>query len=313
MSREANRALSEARTATKQARLKRLGRSETVLALALVSPAVFWVLSIVLYPVIANVALSLGVDSLTELGSATLSSYRAELSSLEIWQQTWRTVVWTVGNLLFIVPLGFGVALLLNQDLRGLKHVRTWILLPWMFPVVVVVLVWRWLLDPNVGIVNYVLQGTGLTDGPVNFLSQDFAMLTVILANSWRWIPFMAVVMLAALQSVSRELLEAAATDGANAIHRFRYITLPHVLPALGVNTFLLSMWLFNMFPPIWLMTRGGPNEATTTLPIALYRTAFELFEMQRGAVLAMILFVFVLAFSGAYWVLMRRQLQGRR
>jgi multiple sugar transport system permease protein len=294
-------------------RWKRFSRSETILALVLVLPTVLWVLSIVIYPVVANFALSLGASSLNDLGSATLNLYRTELSSSATWQQLWRTVIWTGGNLVLIVPVGLGIALLLNQDLKGLRHVRMWILLPWMFPVIVVVLIWRWLLDVNLGVVNYVLQGTGLVEGRIDFLSQDLAMLTVILANAWRWIPFVAVVLLAALQNVSKELHEAAATDGANAIHRFRYITLPHILPALAINTFLLMMWLFNMFPPIWLMTRGGPNEATTTLPIALYHIAFERFEMERGAVLAVILFAFVVAFSVVYWVLARSQLKGGR
>jgi multiple sugar transport system permease protein len=181
-----------------------------------------------------------------------------------------------------------------------------------MFPIVVVVLLWRWLLEPTVGVINYVLQGIGLTASPVDFLGPDLAMLSVILTNAWRWIPFIAVVMLAALQSVPKELHEAAATDGANAIDRFRYVTLPHILPALTINTFLLAMWLFNMFPPIWIMTRGGPAEATTTLPIALYEAAFELFNMERAAVLAIILFVVVIIFSALYWVLGRRQFTGR-
>ena len=293
-------------------RWDRFRRTETVLALVLVLPSVIWVLGFIVYPVFYTAALSLNVDGLSNLGSASLELYRSALTSPEVWDQVWRTAIWTGGSLVLIVPLGLGIALLLNQDIWGLKHVRTWILLPWMFPVIIVVLIWRWLLEANVGVVNYVLQGVGLIANPIDFLSLDFAMLTVVVTNAWRWIPFIAVVMLASLQGVPRELHEAAATDGANAIHRFRYITLPHIMPALAINTFLLVMWLFNMFPPIWLMTRGGPGDATTTLPISLYHTAFERFNMEYAAVLAGLLFIFVLAFSILYWFLARRQLAGR-
>lgn len=290
-----------------------LKRSETLLGIVLVLPAVIWVLAIVLYPVVANIALSLGADSVTALGSFTFELYRSVLSDPAFWPQVIRTAIWTGGNLVLIVPVGLGIALLLNQDLKGLRHIRTWILLPWMFPVVIVVLIWRWLLEPNIGVVNYVLQGIGLIENPVEFLSQDLAMMAVIVTNAWRWIPFIAVVLLAALQNVPQELHDAAATDGAHAVHRFRHITLPQILPALIINTFLLTMWLFNMFPPIWLMTRGGPGDATTTLPIGLYHTAFELYNMERAAVLAVVLFIFVLLFSVLYWMLARRQLTDGR
>lgn len=298
--------------AQNQSYWKRLGRSETLLGIVLVLPAVIWVLAIVLYPVVANIAMSLGADSVTALGSFTFELYRSVLSDPAFWPQVIRTAIWTGGNLVLIVPVGLGIALLLNQNLKGLRHIRTWILLPWMFPVVIVVLIWRWLLEPNIGVVNYVLEGIGLIENPINFLSQDLAMISVVVTNAWRWIPFVAVVMLAALQNVPQELHDAAATDGAHALHRFRYVTMPQILPALVINTFLLTMWLFNMFPPIWLMTRGGPGDATTTLPIGLYHTAFELFNMERAAVLAVVLFVFVLAFSALYWGIARRQLTGK-
>ncbi len=307
----ANGGLSEATKDTGRVARWGVRREEMVLAFALVLPAVLWVLTFVLYPVLYNFALSFETDlSLDGLRSASLELYSAALSDPDVWKQVGLTLLWTGGNLLLIVPVGMGIALLLNQELPGLRRIRSWILLPWIFPVIIIVLLWRLILDPNVGVFNYVLQVVGLAESPVNFLGQSLAMFTVILTNAWRWIPFFAIVMLAALQNVPRELHESAAVDGATAFRRFWSITLPQLYSSLVVNVFILTMFLFNMFPPIWLMTRGGPGEATTTVPVGLYRTAFELFQIERGAVLTAILLVFVAGFSILYWLTLGRRFE---
>jgi len=268
-------------------------RDDVRLGLILSLPTALWVGLLIVYPLADNLALSF------ERG---IADYRGVVTDAEFWRQVVRTLVWAMGSLVVIIPLALGIALLLNMKLAWVNHARTWFLMPWMFPVIVVVLIWRWLLDPTVGLIDQILFASEFIDQPVNFFGRDLAMATVIAVNSWRWIPFVAIVLLAAMQDIPQQLYEAAAIDGASAWRRFLHITLPHLRPVLVANTFILMMWLANMFPPIWLMTRGGPDEATMTLPISLYHTAFELLQFRRGAVLAMILFVVVALMAAIYW-----------
>lgn len=279
------------------------------LGYALSLPALLWILTITLYPIVYNLWLSVHETGplLQAPTFAGLRHYSAILKEAEFWKSLERTVIWTVGSLSATLLPGLGLALLLNQDFPGARLIRTWILLPWMFPIVVVAMIWVWLLEPTVGVANYALRIAGLTSQPVVFLSVDWAMVTVILTNAWRWIPFVAVNVLAALMNVPRELEDAAKVDGAGYWQRFRFVALPEILPAIGVLSLVLLMWFFNMFPLIWLITRGGPADATTILPVAIYKTGFELFLWGPSAALGVILFLFVAAMTGVYLTIIAR------
>jgi len=288
--------------------------SETLLGYILMIPSVVWILGIILYPLAFNLWVSLHRMSMLEANPpfVGLANYLAVLSAPEFWESMRLTCVWTFGSLMVIVPAGLAIALLLNQDFRGAKVVRTWVLLPWMFPVIVITLMWRWILDPVLGVLNFFLVQTGLTASPIFFLDASRAMWTVILVNSWRWIPFMTVMLLAALQTVPLEILEASRVDGASAWSRFRWITLPHISPMLSVTTFMLSMWLFNMFPPIWLMTQGGPGGATLILPVKIYIEGFQVFRMSSGATLSVVLLIFLGILMALYFRLSGERVGGR-
>ena len=117
-------------------------------------------------------------------------------------------------------------------------------------------------------------------------------MATVVFVNVWRWTPFMIVMTLAALQTVPEELYDAARVDGASNVQSYRHITLPLIAPAVAGTTFILAIWLFNMFPPIWLMTQGGPVDATTTLPIDIYKQGLQLFRMSDAATISILLLI---------------------
>lgn len=292
----------------------RVRSGDTVFGYLLMVPSVVWILGIIVYPVVFNVWVSLHQMSMVEANPpfVGLENYVATLRNPEFWQSLRLTGIWTFGSLLAIVPTGLAIALLLNQRFRGARVVRTWILLPWMFPVIVITLMWRWILDPVVGVLNVVLVRLGLLAAPISFLDAATAMPTVILANAWRWIPFMSVMMLAALQTVPAETLEAGRVDGAGPWSRFRWITLPHILPTLSVTTFMLTMWLFNMFPPVWLMTQGGPAGATMTLPVKIYIEAFQVFRMSSGATHSVILLVVLAAIMALYFRLSGERVGGR-
>lgn len=271
------------------------------LAALLVGPSVLWMLVIVGYPIILVFWLSVNDQALlTSARFIGLDNYLFILRSTDFWSSALRTIVWTIGNLVLILPLGVLIALLLNGRILGRRFFQTWMLLPWMFPIVVTVLMWRWMLDPIVGLLNHFLLVLHLVDKPMSFFENPTsAMIVVILVNAWRWTPFMAVVALAALQTVPEEYFEAARIDGATRLQVTWNITLPLIWPTLGNTMFILLIWLFNMFPPIWLMTRGGPVDATTTLPLLIYKRGLEQFRMSEAAtisVLLLLLFVVPLA-----------------
>jgi multiple sugar transport system permease protein len=194
--------------------------------------------------------------------------------------------------------LAFFTALILNQRFPGRGIARVWVILSWIVPTVVTVIIWRWLLSSS-GIVNYVLTTTGLTDGPIGFFgTRGAAFASVILINSWRWFPFMAVTVLAGLQSIPSDLYEAAAVDGATATQQFFHITLPSLRPILFVLGLVGTLLSFNVFDVIWLLTGGGPSTATTTLPVLIYDTAFAQFRLSQAAAISVLVGLLLLLFA---------------
>jgi len=165
-----------------------------------------------------------------------------------------------------------GIALLLNQPIRARQFWRSLILLPWAMPAFVAYMIWKLLYDPLGGAFNMILIGTGLVGAHVDFLgTKELAMPSVIVATFWRGFPFWVISFLAALQNVPLELYETAALDGANAWQRFRHITLPSIRHVVLVVVLLSTIWTTNGFENIWLLTQGGPSDATMTFPVLAY------------------------------------------
>lgn len=183
--------------------------------------------------------------------------------------------------------LGLGIAILLNQKLRARGLWRGLVLVPYAIPGFVAFLIWRLIYHTEVGALNIFLQKIGLIDAPISFLGErDWAMVSVIFSTIWRGFPFWAIMFLAALQAVPKELYEAAAVDGANAWHRFRNISLPGIRPVILIVFMLSTISTINSFEAIWLQTAGGPSDATVILPIFAYRslTNFNIGEASAAA-----------------------------
>jgi multiple sugar transport system permease protein len=281
------------------------------LACLLTMPSAIWMVALIGYPAVLVLWMSLHNQLTVEANAAFigLAGYLGIISSSDFWHSARLTLTWTLANLVLIVPVGVAVAVLLNSQFPGQRFVRTWMLLPWMFPIVITILMWRWILDPVAGVINFILLSTKLLSAPTSFFaSSQRAMATVVFVNSWRWIPFMATVTLAALQTIPMDIYEAARVDGASPVQMFWKITLPMIRPTVAGTSFILAMWLFNMFPPIWLMTQGGPGDATTTLPILIYKQGLQLFRMGEAAATAvLLLFFFVLPMALIYFTLEHR------
>jgi ABC-type sugar transport system permease subunit len=164
------------------------------------------------------------------------------------------------------------VALVLNQQIPARNFFRAFLLLPWVMPAFVVYLVWRWLYDPLSGLINYALIDLGLLQTPIAFLSErSTAMASVIVAHSWRAFPFFAISFLAGMQTIAQELYDAAQVDGASRWQQFRHVTLPGLYQIIGVVLLLSTIWTANAFEPVYLLTGGGPSDATMVYTLLAY------------------------------------------
>ncbi|MEC8255575.1 MAG: sugar ABC transporter permease, partial [SAR324 cluster bacterium] len=216
-----------------------------------------------------------------------------------------KSAIWVLANGFFQTLAALLIALLLNQPFRGQNFVRTWIILPWAVPAAVTAILWRWMFDASAGIVNTTIKGMDLVQKPVLFLANpDIAGASLTFVNSWRYIPFLTIIFLASLASVPEEEYEAAQVDGANAWLQFKTITFPNLLPTLTVLGLVGTLWASNVFDIIWMMTRGGPGDATTTVPVLMYDMAFYGYNISKataGAIIflcLLIIFAFVFIFA---------------
>jgi len=201
---------------------------------------------------------------------------RALDDPLNFWFILGVTVLWTMCNVLLHVTIGVALALLLSRKwLRGKGIFRMLLILPWAIPNYITALMWHGMFDGQYGAVNSILHGLGM-DGVSWFTSWTAAFSANVITNTWLGFPFMMVVALGALETIPKELYEAAAVDGATPWQRFRHITLPHLRPALGPAVALGSIWTFNMFNVIFLVSGGKPGDSTNILVTDAYRWAFE-------------------------------------
>ncbi len=277
---------------------------QTLTGYLFVMPLMLWLAATILYPLVASVMLS--VQNIKIIGTpgqyVGLDNYYRILSSPYFMDALKRSVIWVVGNALAQTLLAFAAALILKQRFTGQRIARIWIILSWVVPTVVVVIIWRWLLSASGGIVNYSLVTLGLTSKPIGFFSTArTAFISVILINSWRWFPFNAVILLAALQRIPGELYEAASVDGASAIQKFIHITMPGLRSVLFVLGLIGTLMSFNVFDVIWLMTGGGPSKATTTLPVLIYETAFKKYRLSQAAAMSVMTGVILLIFAALF------------
>lgn len=217
-----------------------------------------------------------------------LDNYRLIFSEPVFWKSVRSSLIWTFGNLILQLIIPLGVAILLNQKLRGMHFARTLILLPWIIPMVALAVSMRWMLLPGIGIFNEILKNT--IGAQINFLgSKSAAMPTLIILNTWKWLPFGTLLILTALQTIPREVYEAARVDGANFWKQFIYITFPLLGKVIWFMGYLILVWNFNTFDTIWLTTEGGPGHIMQTLTILVYRRAFKVFRLGEGAAIATI------------------------
>ncbi|MGH7103032.1 MAG: carbohydrate ABC transporter permease [Acetobacteraceae bacterium] len=285
------------------------GRDQ-LLGFALLTPTLVLFLLLIGYPLVYSLVLSLqDTNTLTLAGHFVgLRNFREIFADDEFWAAFAHTLIWTGGTLALQLVLGIGMALLLHGPLFGRGLARGLVLFPYLLPTAVAVLVWRWLFNDLYGFLDYVLVASGIVAHPVPWLSRNpDAMISVIVVGAWKFFPFVVIAVLARLQSIPEPLYEAARVDGASSFAQFFDITLPQLSGVLAIVILLRSIWDFKEFDLVYLMTGGGPGTSTETLPILVYREAFQLLSFGRGAAIAVAMLAFLLVIFGAYIGLSRR------
>ncbi len=291
-------------TAISQRRVIPLRWSNHLLGYLLVAPLMLWLAGTIVYPLFSAIRISVLDIGIIGTGGnfVGFENYSKILGSDKFWSALGRSLIWVISNAIIQTVVAFATALILKQRFRGQGVARIWIILSWIVPTVVVVIIWRWLLGTSGGIINYALVTLGVVSQPVGFFgSGSGAFTTVILINSWRWFPLMAVILLAGMQGIPEDLYEAAAVDGASASQRFWHITLPSLQPVLFVLGLVGTLWSFNVFDVIWLFTKGGPSSATTTAPVFIYDTAFAGYRLSRSAAASVIMGLILLVFAALF------------
>ncbi|MFF2510244.1 carbohydrate ABC transporter permease [Streptomyces sp. NPDC058086] len=283
-------------------------------AWAFLAPVILYLVLFYAYPLYRNLDLSLRnytVRSFVQ-GDAPftgLSNYRTVFDDPTFAPALVHTVVFTAVCLLFQYAIGLALAVFFNQHFRLSATLRALFLVPWLLPLIVSASTWSWMLNSDSGVVNAALHTVGI--GPVNWLtSPDWSLTSVIIANTWIGVPFNLVVLYSGLQSIPAGLYEAAALDGAGAWQRFWHITFPLLRPVSAITLLLGLVYTLKVFDIIWIMTKGGPADSSTTFATWSYQLGFGnlLPAFGPGAAIGNLLVVAALVFGLVYVRVERKQ-----
>jgi ABC-type sugar transport system permease subunit len=284
---------------------------ESWVAAAFVAPAALIIVLIVLVPLGRALWMSLFNIQLTRPGVEPfvgLGNYIDQLASGNFWGAVGRALFFTVASTALELLFGLALALLMDQPLRGRWLLRTVIILPWALPTIVNALMWRWIDNAEYGSLNALLTQTGIISHYQAWLSNsDTAMWMVIVADVWKLTPLVAILLLAGLQSVDREVVEVARVDGASGWQTFRLILLPLITPVILIVLVLRTMEAFKVFDIIWIMTHGGPANSTQSIAIYAYQTAYQGFDFGRGAALGYLIALVIMVLAAFYLRLLGR------
>ncbi len=282
-------------------------RSSTLSVMLYTSPAFIIMGMVVVYPFVYNIFVSFSNMSLSHFRDWKLTgagNYLLVITDQTFWYFLFKTILWTGLNVFFHVTIGVFLALILNKDIKGRTFFRTLLILPWAVPQYITALTWRGMFNAEYGAVNLFLEKfLGLQ---IPWLSTEWgAFSACLITNIWLGFPFMMIVALGALQSISDSYYEAAEIEGASSWQKFRNITVPLLKPVMVPAIILGTIWTFNNFNVVWLVSNGGePSDTTHILVSWVYKAAFTYFRLGYAAAFSMIIFILLFIFS---WRFIRR------
>ena len=278
-------------------------RSTVIFAWLLLLPAILYITVIVAYPLVDTFILSFTDASLKRTTEWVGWSNYTKIFNATFAEVILRTFVWTFFSVSFKMIIGIFGACMLNAAVPGRTIFRMLTMPPWIVPMAIGIFMWGWMYNGQFGMISGMLQRFGFVDGPVAFLANgSTAFWATIMTDVWIGVPLVTLYMLAAMQSIPQDLYEAAWTDGAGRLYRFRRITLPLLVPAVITMSMLSLIATFNSFDIIWILTRGGPSGETTTMIIDTYRTAIGSNKYGEGAARAVLICIFLSIFCVCYF-----------
>ncbi len=274
------------------------------MGIGLIGPVLIFFLALVLLPVLYATFLSFHTQNVFRgtLKFVVLKNYVEAFRSPDFWQAFVVDIIWTVASVGLQLLVGLALALLINSDRFGIKAFRSFLLIPYVVPVIAIALSWRWLLNESYGILSVALENLGLLESGNTVLAKPKgALATVIIMSVWRAAPFVMIFYWAALKSIPAQLYEVADIDGASPTQKFRYVTLPQLRTVTVTLTILRTIWTFNYFDLIYLTTGGGPANATQHLPILIYRESIGRLRFGYASSLSVLMVIFLMVSVVAY------------
>lgn len=280
----------------------------------LIAPAVVFMLVVYVYPLLLTFKYSVSdVHVLTQKTTFVgLENFKKVFSDPSLTRTISRTMRWVALTVFMKMFFGTLTALLMTVKLRGNKIYKFLVLVPWAMPGVVVSIIWSWILNGNAGYLNYYLLKFHIISEPIHWLAnRNTAFFATALVDAWAGISLISMIMLSGFNSISESLYEAAKVDGANAIQRFNNVTFPGIRKVLLITTILTTIWTFNSYNIIWVLTEGGPVDATTTMVVKIWKEAFDRFNYGVSSALSVVAFVILTILSVVYWIFLNKEGDG--
>ena len=296
------------REKTEKLKLKEYSVRQNINGYLLIAPAVIAIFLLSVYPLLNGIWISFLNYDMTKAKAGDFGTFAGFKNYIVIFGNSkfrsavGNSIIWTVANILFQLLLALGIAIVLNEKIKGRGFFRTAAMLPWAIPAAISALTFSALYDTKIGVINAALIKLGILKEGYSFLGNiSTAMPAVIIANVWKSTPFLMIFILAALQGVSHDLYESASIDGAGKIKRFLYITMPNIKEPMAVAVILNLISIFNNFNAIWLLTKGGPLGSTEIMYTYAYRQAFVDHKFGYAAATSVVIFAVIAVLTIIY------------
>lgn len=283
--------------------LNSLSNNERFAGWIFIFPALIGTLIFIVIPVICSFGLSFAKwDLLNPIEFVGIANYKEIFSEQLFYKILWNTVVFAVSTSVFGVIIPLLLACILNSKIRGAEFYKTAYFLPFITPMIVIGVVWEWIFDPNIGLLNYLLHLH------INWLyDTHYAMTALIVVSVWKLVGYNMVIFLSSLSGISQSMFEAAKIDGANSFQTFKHVTVPLLSPSIFFVVIITAISSFQIFDLIYLMTQGGPLDSTNVLVYAIYKNAFEYFNVGKASAIAYVLFTIILVLTLVQWNLRKK------
>lgn len=278
--------------------------------LVFVLPAMLIVFLLLVYPIFSSIYFSFTSKNLIRPYYKWIwfDNFKFVLTNPEFYRAFLNSIKWTILSITGQLLVGFIAALSLNKIPKFSGFYRTLLIIPWAFPAIVIAFSWKWILNDVYGFIPNLLTQLHITKENINFLADPkTAFWIVLFINIWFGAPLFMVNILAALKTIPREQYEAAIVDGASSFQVFRYITIRHIRGVIGLLVVLRTIWVFNNFDLLYLLTGGGPSDLTTTLPIYAYKTGWNLKRLGTASAVTILLLLFLMVVCFGYFKLLNK------